>query len=111
MALQKSREQLGDDVTLLYDWRLPSSMIEICKSQGKENGGPWKCYDVYNFFGWEAERVVVVTTGGNILEMATRARTELLLLLAEPEKEEFKKSYRKFPVVIKAAEDEGLVDV
>ena len=34
-------------------------MIEICKSQGKENGGPWKCYDVYNFFGWEAQRVVV----------------------------------------------------
>ena len=86
-------------------------MIEICKSQGKENGGPWKCYDVYNFFGWEAQRKVVVTTGGNILEMATRARTELFLLLAEPEKEEFKKSYRKFPVVIKAAEDEGLVDV
>ena len=55
--------------------------------------------------------MVVVTTGGNILEMATRARTELFLLLAEPEKEEFKKSCRKFPVVIKAAEDEGLVDV
>ena len=39
MALQKSREQLGDDATLLYDIMLPSSMIEICKSHEVEKGG------------------------------------------------------------------------
>ena len=76
MAFQRSREQLGDDVTLLYDWDLPSSMIEICKSHGKKKGGLWECYDVNNFCGWEAERVVAVTTGLGFLEMASRAKTE-----------------------------------
>ena len=34
-ALQKIREQLGYDSTLLYDPFLPSSMKRICKSHGK----------------------------------------------------------------------------
>ena len=32
----------------------------------KEAGGPWDCYQAYNFFGWEAERVVaylIIVTG------------------------------------------------
>ena len=86
-------------------------MKDVCESHGKEKGGPWECYNVDNFFGWEAERVVVVTTGYNILEMATRAKRELILILAEPEKEEYKKSYQRFQLVIKAAEDDGLVDL
>ena len=53
----------------------------------------------------------VVTTGLDILEEATRAKTELILILAEPEKEEYKKWYQRFQEEIKAAEDEGLVDV
>ena len=102
MALQKSREQLGDDATLLYDPFLPSSMKEICESHGKEKGGPWECYHAQNFYGWEAERVVVVTTGlGFILEMATRAKTELILILA---------TEGSFQENIKRAANEGLVD-
>ena len=111
MALQKCREQLGDDATLLYDRVFPSSMEEICKSHGKEKGGPWECYKAHNFFGWEAERVVAVTTGVGILEEATRAKTELILIIAEPEEEEYKKYYQRLQVAIKAAEDEGLVDL
>ena len=103
---------MGDDATLLYDPLLPSSMKEICKSYGKEKEGPWECYDASIFFGWEAERVVAVTTGGyNLLEMTTRAMTELILILVEPEKEKHKKSYQRFQVAIKAAADEGLVDI
>lgn len=111
MALQKSREQLGDDATLLYDSALPSSMIEICESHGKEKGGPWECYLALYFWGWEAERVVVVTSDIEILEMATRAKRELILILAEPEEEVWKKYYQEFQVAIKAAADEGLVDL
>merc|ERR1711963_1096146 len=86
-------------------------MIEICESHGKVKGGPWECYNALNFFGWEAQKVVAVTTGLDILEEATRAKTELILILAEPEKEEHKKFYQKIQAMIKAAEDEGLVDV
>ena len=68
---------MGDEATLLYDMDLPFSMKEICESHGKEKGGPWECYNAGNFFGWEAERVVAVTTGGvDILEGATRAIRE-----------------------------------
>jgi len=111
-ALQRSREKLGDNATLLYDPFFPSSMIKICKSYGKEKGGPWECYDAGDFFGWEAERVVVVTNGGlGILELATRAKKELILILAEPEGELLKRVYQKIQVVIKTTADEGLVDL
>ena len=92
-SLQRSRERMGNEATLLNDMDLPFSMKEICESHGKEKGGPWECYYNDNFYGWEAERVVVVTTGVDFLEMATRAKTELILILAEPEEEEYKKSY------------------
>ena len=78
-------------------------MKEICESHGKEKGGPWECYNTMNFFGWEAERVVVVTTGWNILEMITRAATELILILFAPT--------THFQKKIKAAANRGLVDV
>jgi len=83
-------------------------MKEICESHKKEKGGPWECYDAVNFYGWEAERVVAVTTGWNTLEMTTRAKRELILILAKPEKEIDKK---KRQVIIKAAADEGLLDL
>ena len=58
-------------------------MKKICESHGKKKGGPWESYNAGNFYGWEAERVVAVTTGrGNIPEQATRAKTELILILA-----------------------------
>ena len=86
-------------------------MTEICKSHGKEKGGPWECYEANNFFGWEAERVVAVTTGFYILEEASRAKTELILILAESEKEEPKKIFHEIQVMIMAAAIEGVVDV
>ena len=87
-------------------------MKKICESHGKKKGGPLECYNAGNFYGWEAERVVAVTTGrGNIPEQATRAKTELILVLAEPEEEERKKYYKRIREVIKAAADEGLVDL
>ena len=82
-------------------------MIEICKSHGREMGGPWECYDADNFFGWEAERVVVVTAGNHVLETATRAKRELILIIAEPEMG--KEYYQKIQEIVAAGE--GLVDL
>ena len=45
------------------------------------------------------------------MEMATRAKRELILILAEPEKERYKKYYQKRQGIIKAAADEGLIDL
>ena len=62
-ALQRSRDLFGDDATLLYDLFLPSSMIKIWESIGKKKGGACECYDAYDFYGWETNKVVAVTTG------------------------------------------------
>ena len=48
-------------------------------------GGPWEYYDASDIFGWEGSRVVAVTTGTNYctLEMVTRAKTDLIIILFE----------------------------
>merc|ERR1711978_850677 len=43
--------------------------------------------------------------------MATRAKTELILILAEWEKEEYNGLYQKIQEMTKTAADEGLVEV
>ena len=114
-ALQRSREQFGDNVTLLYESiLLPSSMKDICESHGKEKGGPWECYNLQSFYGWEAEKVVAITTGegylaGYILEAATRAKTELILILVDSENEWSKMFYQEIRENIKTAVDKGLI--
>merc|ERR1719432_488818 len=113
-ALQRSRDLFGDDATLLYDDNnLPSSMREICKSNGKEKGGAWECYHAHKFFGWESNKVVAVVTGGAgyALEMATRAKTQLILILAESEVEAWKNFYAKYQKQFQAAADKGLVEL
>merc|ERR1712037_316546 len=110
-ALQRSRDLFGNDATLLYDWNLPSSMQNICKSNGKEKGGPWECYDAFNFYGWESEAVVAVTTGASTLEMATRAKTKLILILAEAKDKDWKKFYADYQKHFQVAADKGLVDL
>ena len=110
--LQRSRDLFGNDATLLYDHFLPSSMIEICKSNGKEEGGPWECYYADEFVGWEADQVVAVTTGvANTLEAATRARTGLSLILAEGKRKDDKKFYAEYQKYFQDAADKGLVEL
>ena len=111
-ALQRSQDLFGNNATLLCDSWLPSSMIEICKSNGKEKGGPWECYNADEFYGWESNKVVAVTAGGfATLEMATRAKTQLILILAEPEIEAHKKNYADYQKYFQAAADTGLVEL
>ena len=112
-ALQRSRDLFGDDATLLYEgYYLPSSMIEICESNGKEKGEAWECYNAVRFYGWESDHVVAVTTGFSLLlEMATRAKTRLVLILVEAESEAFKKYYADYQKHFQAAADKGLLEL
>ena len=113
-ALQRSRDLFGDDATLLYDGFLPSSMREICQMNGKENGGPWECYDAFEFIGWESNKVVAITTGRfDTLGMVTRAKTQLIVILAEPAENYhfFKQFYANYQRHFHAAADRGLVEL
>ena len=85
-------------------------MKEICESFGKGKGGPWDCYKAWDFTGWEADRVVgVATGGGTFLEMATRAKTQLILILVEPEGG--KHFYAEHQQYFQDAADNGLVQL
>ena len=51
---------------------------------GREAVAPSKCYNACGFYGWEAERVVAMTSGGFcLLEMITRARIHLAVVLVD----------------------------
>ena len=56
--------------------------------------------------------VVAVTFGGfKILEMATRAKTQLILILVEAEREDFKKYFADYHKHFQVASDRGLVEL
>jgi len=83
-AFNKCQEVLGKDATILYSAESHKTKIkEMLKKQHAEDGKQWECYHSDNFFGWEAERVVAVTDGTNIMEMITRAQLSLCVILAD----------------------------
>ena len=43
----------------------------------------WQCYYAEIFYGSEADKVVAVSTGSSILEMITRARSHLCLVMVD----------------------------
>ena len=99
-ALKHCRKQLGDNATILYHFNHGS-----IEKQGKKAGGPWDCYSANSFYGWEDERVVVVTNGINLMEMITRARTCLSVILVGDSY-----SYVKTQEYFQQAADLGLVE-
>ena len=89
-ALKSCQQLLGNNVTMLHNYGnleeygpVSGQLVPIgpaLKAKGKENGGPWNLYEGKQFYGWEADRVVVVMTSeSNILEMITRARSQIIL--------------------------------
>ena len=74
------RKHLGDNATILHGNFLPAPIDKMVKEEVTDAGGP---SHIYNFYGWEAERIVVVTSGDNIMELITRARTHLSVILVE----------------------------
>ena len=72
-ALRICLEQMGNSATLLYD-DLSYPLRRAFEVKVKEMAGTWECYDGFDFYGWEAENVIVVTNGKWIMELITRAR-------------------------------------
>ena len=104
-ALKHCRSHLGDNATILYAVNLPDSIRKMVDEQRKESGGPWHCYNTYNFYGWEDERVVAVTDGMSIMELITRAKTHLSVILVEGSR------YAKLKESFQQAADLGLVEM
>ena len=50
-------------------------MKTMVREKSKEENRTWECYDAKDYYGWEADRVVVVTEGTNIMELISMART------------------------------------
>ena len=66
------------------------------------------CYNACGFYGWEAERVVAVTSGGSRLsEMITRARIHLAVVLVDCGLDDL---YERTMEQFQQAVDEGLVE-
>ena len=91
--------------TFLFDNNLPSSYAML----GREAVAPSKCYNACGFYGWEAERVVAVTSGGSrlFLELITRARIHLVVVLVDCGLDD---SYERTMEQFQQAVDEGLVE-
>ena len=107
-ALSQSRKRLGDNTTILYDYHFQNpSMKKMVMECGKEAGGPWDCYMSTRFYGWEADKVIAVTHGH--LEVITRARTDLSIILIEGSSGGG--YYAKHKEHYQVAADLGLVDL
>ena len=110
-VLKRCHEAFGGKATLLYDGFLPASRKEMCKSYVKNTGGSWDCYNAQDFFGWESDKIVAVTTGGgHTREMITRARTHLAIILMQGEGER-KKIYTKYQKYFAEASNRGLIEL
>ena len=79
-ALQHCRNNMGDNATTLDDYNEYSFQDSIKKIAA---GAHWDCYSAFEFYGWEAERVVAVTSGSNMMELITRAKTHLSVILVQ----------------------------
>ena len=80
-ALEECHKQLGDNATILYDTYTHLRPIE---NWMKATGAHWDRYDAHNFYGWEADTVIaVLSTQGSLMELLTRAKTKLYILLVD----------------------------
>ena len=110
-SLALCSNRLGDDVTILYDLFLPSTIQKIVMEYGKKEGGPWNCHVSDTFQGWEAERVVVVKGGADLLELITRAKTHLAVVLVEVPRHSLWVDYQRTKKYFLQAADLGLCEM
>ena len=108
-ALKHCRKHLGDNATILYEDYIPDSIKKLARDQGKESGGTWDRFDAGNFYGWEAEIVVAVTGGFNIMELITRARNMVAVIVVEGKFAQTR--YIEIKKFFQQAADEGLIEV
>ena len=73
-----------ETATILYEIRM-SAYEESHRTTTNEwmqaAGVHWDCSERNNFYGWEFEKVIVVTGGIHVSELITRAKTMLYILL------------------------------
>ena len=98
-ALETAEKELGSEVTILYNISGYAELQKMVKMMSRKEG-PW-CYKAAEFYGCEADKVflliffftlikcsivlkvVAVVSGFSILEMITRARTSLIVILID----------------------------
>ena len=97
-------KEVGDNTTILHDVKIPPLIKEKVKEKGKEAGGPWECHEARNYFGWESDSVVAVTSGAYTMEQITRAKSRLFVIIVEGG------GYASTKEYFKQAKNEGLVD-
>ena len=103
-ALEECHKQLGDNVTILYD---DDDNREPIEKWMKAAGAHWDCYDAMNFYGWEDQRVVIATGGLRLMELITRAKTKLYILLED----DVYGGYSETKGYFQQAAEEGLVEM
>ena len=80
------------------------------QSRRDEGSSRWKCYNADNFYGWEADNIVAVSTGSSILEMITRARNRLCVVMVDSKLESRGLGYNEvYTRGFQQAVQEGLV--
>ena len=105
-ALRHCHKHMGDHATILHDEDgLPNWIKKHLKLQRIEAQGTWECHPA-NFYGWEAEKVVAVTVGDHIMELITRAKTNLSVILVGKDFE-----YEETKEYFQQAADKGLIEV
>ena len=78
-ALEHCHKQLGDNATILYDHPNREPIEKWMKAAGAD----WDGSNTSSFYGWEDDTVVVVTDGSHMMELLTRARTKIVIILVE----------------------------
>ena len=106
-ALLHCHKHMGDHATILHEEDgLPNWIKKHLKLQRIEAQGTWECHPAPNFYGGEAEKVVAVTVGDHIMELITRAKTNLSVILVGTN---FK--YEETKEYFQQAADHGLVEI
>ena len=109
-ALSTCQQLLGNNVTMLHNHGHQAEWDggKVIAAQGKENGGPWNLYEAKIFYGCESDRVVVLMGfDSHVLEMITRARSQVILILYET----FDGNYKKMQDIFQRAADQDLIDI
>ena len=109
-ALSFCQQLLGNNVTMLHNHGRLAEWDggKVIAAQGKEKGGPWNLYQAKKFYGCESDRVVVfVGFDSHVLEMITRARSQVILILYET----FNGNYKKMQDIFQRAADQDLIHI
>ena len=71
-------------MTILHEHDITTENLKTVKSMVATNQeAQWRCYYAEIFYGSEADKVVAVSTGSSILEMITRARSHLCVVMVD----------------------------